>query len=157
MTGLDIKIVRLEPMLVASFHAFSASPEIDARNKLIAWAEPKGLLENTVRHRIFGFDNPSPSPGSPNYGYEFWIMVGEKTKPEGDIKIKEFKGGLYLVTRCEIKNNAGEIIPETWKNLEIWREATGYKAGNHQWLEEHIGLFESVDVFTLDLYRPIVE
>lgn len=157
MTKLNIRIVKLEPMVVASAYAFSATPENDAGKLLIDWAQPKGLFKDPARHRIFGFDNPSPSPGSPNYGYEFWITIDKNTKIEGDIKIKEFSGGLYVVTRCEIKNNPYEIIPETWKNLEIWREANGYQAGVHQWLEEHIGPFGSQDVFTLDLYRPIVE
>ena len=159
MKEIEVRIVRLELMRVASAHAFSATPENDAKDKLIAWARPKGFMKDTSKYRIFGFNNPSPSPGSPNYGYEFWITVGKDVKPEGDIKVKEFAGGLYAVTRCEVRNDpeAYTIIPETWKQLEIWREKSVHKAGNHQWLEEYIGPFEASDAFTLDLYRPIAE
>jgi hypothetical protein len=76
MSDLDVRIVTLEPMRVASAHAYSASPEGEAWDKLIAWAKPKGLLEDATAHRIFGFNNPNPSPGTPNYGYEFWIQRG---------------------------------------------------------------------------------
>ena len=68
MTELDVRIVTLEPMRVASAHAYSASPEGEAWDKLIAWARPKGLLDDPQVHRIYGFNSPDPSPGSPNYG-----------------------------------------------------------------------------------------
>ena len=64
MSELDVRIVKLEPMRVASAHALGESPEHDAIEKLIAWAKPKGLLEDPEKHRVFGFNNPDPSPGS---------------------------------------------------------------------------------------------
>ena len=66
MSELDVRIVELEPMRVASFHAFGESPELKASKKLVDWAKPKGLLDAKGTHRIFGFNNPDPSPGSPN-------------------------------------------------------------------------------------------
>ena len=95
MSELEVRIVKLEPMRVASFHAYSASPEGDAMGKLLAWAKPKGLLDPPGAHRIFGFNNPDPHPGSPNYGYEFWLAVGPDVKPEGELNLKDFPGGLY--------------------------------------------------------------
>jgi AraC family transcriptional regulator len=156
MSELDVRIVKLEPMRVASAHAYSASPEHGAMEKLIAWAKPKGLLENPGKHRVFGFNNPDPSPGSPNYGYEFWIVVGPDVEPEGEIKIKDFSGGLYAVTRCEVKN-PWEDIPTTWRRLAAWRENSKYRGANNQWLEEHLSPLGSSDEFVLDLYLPIAE
>jgi DNA gyrase inhibitor GyrI len=156
MSELEVRIVRLEPMRVASAHAYSESPEQDAMAKLVAWAKPKGLLEDLEKHRVFGFNNPDPSPGSPNYGYEFWIVVGPDVEPEGEIKIKEFSGGLYAVTRCEVKA-PWEDIPATWKRLVAWRENSKYRGASHQWLEKHLGLLESSEEFVLDLYLPIAE
>ena len=156
MSELDVRIVKLEPMRVASAHAFSESPEPEAGEKLIAWAKPKGLLDDPEKHRVFGFNNPDPSPGSPNYGYEFWIAVGPDVEPEGDIKIKEFPGGLYAVTRCEVKN-PWEDIPGTWQRLVAWSETSKYQMARHQWLEEHIGPFGSSEEFTLALCLPIAE
>ena len=63
---------------------------------------------------------------------------------------------MYAVTRCEVRGNAYDVIPETWKKLLAWREDSVYKAGNYQWLEEFIheeGLAQGA--FTLDLYLPI--
>ena len=156
MSELDVRIVKLEPMRVASAHALGEGPEEDAIKKLIAWAKPKGLLEDPEKHRVFGFNNPDPSPGSPNYGYEFWITVGPDVEPEGEITIKEFSGGLYAVTRCEVQN-PWDDIPGTWKRLVAWLEDSKYRWSPHQWLEEHLGPLESSEQFVLDLYMPIAE
>ena len=156
MSDLNVRIVKLEPMRVASAHAYSGSPEQDAMEKLIAWAKPKDLLDDPEKHHVFGFNNPDPSPGSPNYGYEFWITVGSDVEPEEEIKIKEFPGGLYAVTRCEVKN-PWDDIPSTWKRLAAWRENSKYQGANHQWLEEHLGPLGSSKEFVLDLYLPIAE
>jgi hypothetical protein len=42
MSELEIRIVELEPMRVASVYGFGESPELQAWEKLIAWAGPKG-------------------------------------------------------------------------------------------------------------------
>jgi DNA gyrase inhibitor GyrI len=156
MNKPEIRIVKLEPMRVASVHGFGESPEGIAWNKLWAWAEPKGLLDDPEKHRIFGFDNPAPSPGSPNYGYDFWILVGPEVEPEGDASIKDFDGGLYAVARCEGLDNIGPV----WKQLVRWREDSHYQRGHHQWLEEHIGQARKEtppEELVMDLYLPIVE
>ena len=159
MQELNVRIVKLEPMHVAFAHAYGASPELEAMKKLIDWAKPKGLLDNPEKHRVFGYNNPEPSPGSPNYGYEYWMQVGPETKSEGEIKIKEFFGGLFAVTRCEVTGDAYDVIPTTWKRLGTWCEGSSKYRHNvsRQWLEENISPFGSFDSFTLDLYLPIVE
>jgi hypothetical protein len=48
-------------MRVASVCSISAHPEITAWNKMQAWAEPLGLLDDIESHPVFGFNNPSPS------------------------------------------------------------------------------------------------
>jgi DNA gyrase inhibitor GyrI len=156
MSELEVRIVKLEPIRVASFHAFSATPEHDAIRKLIAWAQPKGMLNGTARQRIFGFNNPDPSPGSPNYGYEFWITVGPDVQPGEGLTIKEFPGGLYAVTRCEVKDPYKDI-PGTWERLATWCEDSKYHMARHQWLEEHLAPYPIAvtEEFTLDLYLPI--
>ena len=70
------------------------------------------------------------------------------------IKIKEFSGGRYAVTRCEGVQN----IHATWQQLVVWREASRYRMGQHQWLEELITLPDGPwDKAQFDLYLPIVE
>jgi DNA gyrase inhibitor GyrI len=153
MNDLDVRIVELPPMRVASVLAHSASPEGEAWEKLIAWAQPKGLLADRKAFRIFGFNNPNPSPGSPNYGYEFWITVGPEVEAEGDAEIRSFAGGLYAVTGCV----GVESIGPTWQKLVTWADDSPYKHAGHQWLEEHVGPVEPVPEaeLALDLYMPI--
>jgi DNA gyrase inhibitor GyrI len=152
MTELDVRIVKLEPMLVASAYGFGESPEGLAWDNMSAWAEPKGLLEKP--HRNFGFNNPNPSPGSPKYGYELWITVDPDVEPGEGIRILDFSGGLYAVARCEGLQNIGDV----WRALATWREDSRYQKAYHQWLEE---LLTPPDVpfedFVFDLFLPIAE
>ncbi|HEX6384575.1 MAG TPA: GyrI-like domain-containing protein [Anaerolineae bacterium] len=157
MNEEKVRIVKLEPMRVASVLGFGQTPENEAWQKLTAWAEPKGFLDDPEQHRIFGFNNPSPSRGSPNYGYEFWIPVGPEVEAEGEVEVKEFPGGLYAVARCEVHGDPYESIPAAWKELVMWREESRYRSASHQWLEEHIQTGAMPDEFTLDLYLPIAE
>ena len=158
MTDLDVRIVRLEPMRVASALGFGESPEGLAWDKLLAWYKASGLAQDGKLHRFFGFNNPNPSAGSPSYGYEVWVTVDEGVQPEGEITLKDFAGGLYAVTRCEVKGDPGELIPAAWQRLVRWHESNRYGMGHHQWLEEHIGPQEDPSgKFTLDLYLPVKE
>ena len=153
MSQLDVRIVDLPAMSVASATAFSNSPETEAWKKLEAWASAKGLL-NQPGHRIFGFNNPSPSAGSPNYGYEFWITVGPEVQPEGEIKVKDFKGGRYAVAHCKV-DDPWQDIPGTWQKLVAWVEQSAHHTATHQWLEEHFSMSQHPEAFELDLYLPI--
>lgn len=105
--------------------------------------------------RIFGFNNPDPTPGSPNYGYKFWITAGPEVQAEEGFTVKEFAGGLYAVTRCPV-HDAGPDIPTMWKKLVAWCEGSKYRMARHQWLEEHLSTPGQPGVeFVLDLHLPI--
>ena len=155
MSELEVRIVQMEPMRVASALGYGASPEPQAWEKILAFAESKGLDPDAAR--FFGFNNPNPSPGSPNYGYEFWIQVGPEVEGEGEITIKEFAGGLYAISRC----NSLAQIGQDWQQLAAWSQASPYTHGTHQWLEAHIAPAPSVpqpeSEPVLDLYLPIAE
>lgn len=165
MTDMEVRIVKLEPMRVASALGFGEHPEDLAWNKILSWARPLGLLDDLKAARFFGFNNPDPSPGSPNYGYEQWIVVRPGMKGDGDVKIKDFAGGSYAVTSCTLKN-----IGETWQQLVVWRDSSKYRCASHQWLEKVINPHEvimpdgqrvdnetMVSTMILDLYLPIAE
>jgi DNA gyrase inhibitor GyrI len=151
MSSLEVDIVRLDPMRVAYTHGFGESPEPIAWDQLVAWMEEKGFKFED--HLFFGFNNPDPSPGSPNYGYEQWMTVDAAVLPEGEVKVKDFAGGLYAVTRCKLPE-----IGAVWKRLAVWREDSPYQCAHHQWLEKAITPpstpFEDM---VLDLYLPIAE
>jgi DNA gyrase inhibitor GyrI len=156
MDELEVRIVKLEPMRVASVWGFGKEPETEAWAKLEAWAKPKGLFD-PAGNDIYGFNNPDPSPGSPNYGYELWVKVGPDIAPEDDVRLKDFGGGLYAVARCEIPSGNYEVIGTTWKKLVTWREASTYKSACHQWLEKSVPNDKPGIEFILDLYLPIAE
>jgi DNA gyrase inhibitor GyrI len=156
MSELNVRIVTLEPYCVASAYGFGANPEGIAWDKMNAFVKAKALNQDGQVHRYFGFNNPSPTPGSPNYGYEQWVTLSAETQAGDEIKIKEFSGGLYAVTRCQLRS-----IFDTWQALASWREQSQYQFGRHQWLEEVLsaptGAGEIDESMELDLYLPIAK
>ena len=161
---LEVRIVRLEPLHVASAHGFGEGPEGMAWQDILAWAGDQGLLDHLDAHRFFGFNNPDPTPGSPNYGYEQWITVGPEVEGAPGITIKDFPGGLYAVTRCQ----GIPRITDVWRQLIAWRESSPYAPANHQWLEEcltpdldvlgrgaPLNEIERLARIEMDLYLPI--
>ncbi len=161
MDELEVRIEKLEPMRVARFQAISKSPESDAWDKLSSWAEPRGLLDDVKKNPVFGFNNPGPSPGKEEYGYEFWIKVGEEVEPEGDIKIKEFEGGLFAITTTPLKADPiyedGHHFIGAWKRLGDWIKSSKYEFGDQQCLERAHDPGASEDDLILDLYWSIKE
>ena len=156
MNNQDVRIVRLEPMRVISLLGFGQEPETQAWDKMIAWAKEKQLWQDGKAKRFFGFNNPSPTPGSPNYGYEVWMTVDPQVQPDGEARIVEFTGGLYAVMHCPVINPWADI-PAAWQTLVQWVEHSSYRKAEHQWLEEHLDA-ETMQVgqnFQLDLYLPI--
>jgi hypothetical protein len=57
MSDPDVRIVKLEPFRYASSYGFGATPEGQAWDRILAFAERRGYRLN--EHRFFGFDNPS--------------------------------------------------------------------------------------------------
>jgi AraC family transcriptional regulator len=154
MSEIDVRIVRLEPQRVAASYGFGAGPEGIAWEKMLAFVKEQGLNTDGESHRYFGFNNPNPAPGSPNYGYEQWITVGPEVQPAGEIKIKDFGGGLYAVTHCQLSS-----ITDVWMRLAAWREKSPYRYGQHQWLEEVISDPIKNEIngdAEFDLYMPII-
>ena len=158
MATEQVRIVSLPPMLMASFYAFGENPELEAWDKMMKWAKAHSCWLEPPATRIFGFNNPDPAEGSPNYGYEFWLTTDPDILQDKEIKIKQFTGGVYAVLNCDVAGDPGEIIPTTWGKLVKWREGSHYQDGNHQWLEEHLTRSDTNTAgFVLDLYLPISE
>lgn len=154
MSELEVRIVYLEPMLVAAAHGFGNNPESDAFRKIEKFATTHNLLDEGKLAGTFGFNNPNPSPGSPNYGYEVWLPVSGDFTIEDDVQIKEVPGGLYAVTRFHGLQNIGD----TWQQLVRWQEGSRYKYGSHQWLEHLLTPSGTpVEAYIFDLYLPISE
>jgi DNA gyrase inhibitor GyrI len=153
MDKLEVRIVTLPPMQVISAYGFGPQPEDIAHQKMRDFLEKKGLLAgygDAIPH--YGFNNPSPSSGSPNYGYEIWAVTPPGVEPEGDLRLVQFNGGLYAVTRFENLENIGRV----WGELVQWRENSPYLEAYHQWLENlHNPLENDPAKYIFDLYLPV--
>jgi DNA gyrase inhibitor GyrI len=150
MTGTDVRIIELPPMRVATTLAFGPNPEIEAWEKLMKWARANGAF--TDRSRFFGFNNPNPVPGSPNYGYEQWMTVDGDAEADGDVQINEFDGGLFAVLRCQ----GLATIGADWGRLVSWIEASAHDMEDRPCLEELLTSPELPhDQYVFDLYLPI--
>ena len=147
---LDVKIVELEPMRVASFRAISETPEHDAAKLLTQWAQGKGFLNDLEEHPIFGFNNPNPTKGKKEYGYEFWIKVDDDYSEE-NVTVKDIQGGRYAVTTCYHLSEIGEL----WMRLFNWVKDNGYEFREAECLEKPQIFNASDDELVLDLYEPI--
>lgn len=152
MNEMKVEIERLEPMRVASFHATSESPEEDAAKMLVEWAQPRGLLEDPEEHPVYGFNNPDPKPGDTVRGYEFWIRVDPAFEAE-DAVVKDYTGGLFAVTRVQVKEPWNDI-PSAWMRLAEWVEASEYELDPRVCFEKTLDV-QSEGEFILDLYCPL--
>ena len=146
-------------MRVMCFNGFGPSPEGQAFDKLRDWLKAKGLWEDGQPRRFFGYNNPDPAPGSPNYGYDVWVTVDKTATAEMGGRIIDFPGGLFAVTRVDA-GPQGEGIYDTWQELAAWVEHSKYTMDFHsrQCLEESPNPFNSPPTgFTLYLHEPIRE
>jgi DNA gyrase inhibitor GyrI len=155
MEHLDVRLLHLDKMTVASALGFGTQPELQAWGKILDFARAHGLLEQPQRPRFFGFNNPNPSPGSPNYGYEQWMTLPSGLQPEDDLEVKEIPAGLYAVARFQGLEHIGQM----WMRLVAWCEASPYQMKEGQCLEELLSPIEDMDdlsKYIFDLYIPII-
>ena len=154
MPDLVGRIARVEPMRVASAMGFGPSPESLSWEKLWAYVERCGLMTDGQPHRFFGFNNPDPTPASPNYGYESWVTLGPEAQADDGVEIKTFGGGLYAVTACPSPREIGEV----WQALIKWCKVNRHRGARRQWLEEVLNPQPATGEppFHFDLYMPLV-
>ncbi len=163
---MEIKVVELKPMKVASFQYVGENPEINAFKEIIEWANEKNLLNKDMKNNFFGFNNPIPSENNPIYGYEVWMPLDDDLEGDDKIKIKEFNGGLFAVTEMlliDFISRQGWNVFHT--ESESWMEENMYEYdSNVQWLEEHTAEKGAITNFmqkndlskwTIGLYLPI--
>jgi len=156
MVQRNVEVVDLPAMRVASALGFGTEPELQASKMIHAFANKAGIELDFTKIRMYGFDNPSPSSGSPNYGYEFWLPVDESVEAIDPIQIKHFSGGRYATTRFTGLSNIGRV----WKELVAWVEDSSYAFGPNcgQCLEKNNTAFEhDPEKWTFDLYLPVSE
>ncbi len=149
---MDVKITRLGPMRVGAVRAFGEAPEREAWERLRRWAGARGLLADSGGRPIFGFNNPGPSPGRAEYGYELWIAVDADAAAEPGIEIKHFPGGSFAVAVCRLQE-----IGETWKGLWAWAQSRGYRWRRTHELERVVNPDAAESEMKVELYLPVEE
>ena len=152
---LEVQFIRLQPMRVVSFQAISESPENEAWAKLREWAEPKGYFDDLEKNPIYGFNNPDPSPGKKEYGYEFWLVVDPDFKSD-EVEVKDVPESFNVVTRCNVEDPARDIT-EAWKKILEWIKKHKIKFAGRCGIEKVIVPSHSGEGFILDIYIPVVE
>ena len=92
---MDVLLVEVPGMKVASYRCDGPDPEEKAHKKLQAWARKNGLLNEKKEYHFFGFNNPTGLDGNP-HGYELWLPLDRDVDAGDGIVIKEFEGGTFL-------------------------------------------------------------
>jgi effector-binding domain-containing protein len=154
MSDLEVSIVDLPPMRVASALGYGTQPEGEAWRLILEFAAQRDIDLATAR--FFGFNNPSPSPHGPHYGYEQWITVGPEVEGTDAVEIKERPGGRYAVTTFQ----GLEHITATWQALVRWFEDSGLArpVNGEECLEElHSPNVGPPATWVFDLYLPVAE
>ncbi len=113
---IQVRYVELPDMTVASVLGFGEEPENQASMMMSEFGRKHGLKPGSPEHPMYGFNNPNPSPGSENYGYELWCRVDVNTTADAPVKIKRIPGARYAVTRFTGLSNIGGV----WRQLAAW-------------------------------------
>jgi effector-binding domain-containing protein len=147
----EVKIVEMDEMLVASFHAIGESPEIAAITKMQDWAKPKGLIDDEGKYPVFGFDNPCPGPDDKEYGYEVWVKLDGEVEDD-NVTVKRIPATKYAM----LYSPGFENIGPNWRKLMEWvKNSDEYEHAPGQCLEGQVpGSTEEGD-FALYLYEPV--
>ncbi len=153
---LEVRTVKLEPMVWAYSTAFGASPEEEAWKTLMTKAKAGNLPGRDQGTRFFGFNSSEPKNEKGEYGYNAAVTVAADMKVEGTEMMKR-PGLLYAVARCYGVRN----LPKAWNELVEWSKTSKYKAVTDPaltlCLEEHIGIAPGLnpDTEPIDIYLPV--
>ena len=154
----DVRILTLPRMAVASAHYIGPEPESHAGDMLWGFIRERNIAAVKPDARVFGFNNPDPTPEQKHYGYEFWITIPEDYDVPAPLTKKVMEGGLYAVHTIKM----GDF--HEWQALIRWAEESDeYEAafrntGMGGLLEEHLNALDWPDDESkqqLDLYLPI--
>ena len=153
--SLKVEIVKLPDTKVIAIQALGKEPETKAIQKMDNWLKKHNFSKKELM--IYGFNNPDPTPGKEEYGYEFYIPTDLNIEEDDTIKIKQMKGGTFAVTECHVIEDF-EQIGRSWKELvALVKEQPDYGFGECFWYEHHPIPLPGSEGFILNLYLPVVE
>mgnify|MGYP001114666223 CR=1 FL=1 len=127
----NLKIISLPLMRTASFNVVSESPEDEALNRIITWAENENLMSTA---RIFGYNTTPYEPLQKKYGWAACVTIPDNVKIPDFLEEKKLPGGLYA--SLESTNE----VYDSWQKLTILlKENNEYSIDlTRPCLEEHI-------------------
>lgn len=91
----NVRILYLPPATVAASHFTGANPEDAAGEAINRFIAQSRLAQCKPDFRLYGFNNPCPTPDSEAHGYEFWVTIPEDMPVPASLVKKHFDGGLY--------------------------------------------------------------
>lgn len=113
--SLQVRILRLPPCTVASYHYIGENPEEAVEEVVTRFVQESGLYEKKPDARMFGFNHPNPGVLENGiHGYEDWVTIPEDMEVKAPMEKKKFAGGLYAVMTIP--------FPEfqLWESLTRW-------------------------------------
>lgn len=146
-----LRVITLPAMRVVVCNVISQSPEDEALDKVVGWAEAENLMGTA---RIFGFNTTPYSPGSTEYGWAACATIPEQVVIPGYLEEKRLPGGLYASL-----NSTNEVY-DSWQTLlRLLKESNEYEVDDSRpCLEEHIRSGETKGQgggFYLNLLEPV--
>ena len=141
MSAIDVRLERLMTMRSICAYVLSDTPEEDAKEKIMSFAQSNSLIGKNSVSRLFG-RNTYPTGDTEPHGYEFYLTDETDFEPEGDLEESEIPSGLYAVLRFKNLYQIGEAWLKLWSWIEESScEHVGWKKGDHGWVggfEEHL-------------------
>ncbi|MDD6275004.1 MAG: effector binding domain-containing protein [Clostridiaceae bacterium] len=91
----NTRIIYIPPATVASSHSLDPEPENEAGEAINRFILSERLFERKPDYRLFGFNNPNPTPESDFHGYEYWVTIPDDMDVPAPLVKKQMPGGLY--------------------------------------------------------------
>lgn len=163
----NTRIVYIPPATVAASHSLDPEPENAAGAALNRFIVAQRLFERKPDFRVFGFNNPNPTPENDFHGYELWVTIPEDMEVPAPLVKKKMQGGVYAAHCIRMGNF------EEWGPFWQWthdNEVCAYEereplsmSGS---LEEHLNAYstyaalppedcENISFAQLDLLIPV--
>lgn len=147
MGDWDISVEYQEPLLAVYAHVLSETPEEDASEILMKWAQENELLSKCKDTRMFGC-NTYPTKDPEPHGYKLFITVKEPINETEEVKNGKIPGGYYAILRYTTISE----MSRSWPALRKWLvdgdyTHTGWRKGEYGWesgFEENISLYENL-------------
>ncbi len=154
MENIAVRLVDLQPMHVVSATGYGQYPETEAWDLILDFTNERRIDPWDKTHRFFGFNNPDPSPETPEYGYEQWMTVDDGVAAHAPLDAKDVSGGLYATVHIR----GLDTIGDAWQHLAGWCDEHGYAVAHDRepCLEELLTPIDTpTEDWEMDLYLAV--